>query len=212
MEQIIGRFDALSAAVERATRKKVEARKEEARLRAQQIEDDAREKADQIHEEILTKAQQQAEERRRQRVAEANQEARQRHLAAREELIDQVWDQAERELRQLVGSDNYAKVLRQLTWQAVETLGPGYLILTADPAGHEILSEERLSAWSKAASEAFEATVEFERSPDPSDTWGGLIVTTNSGRKQVDARFDERLEIGRSEIREDVFNALMGES
>lgn len=212
MERIIGRFDALAAAVRRATRKKVEAKREEARLRAQQIKDDAREKADRIHDEILTEARQQAQKRRRQLLAEATQDARWKRLTAREEMIDQVWDQAEQSLRQLVDSEDYPEVMRQLTWQALQTLGPGHLVLVADPAGHDLLTEDRLNTWAEAALEDFDAPVTLERAPEPLDTWGGLIFTTSQGRKRVDARFSQRLEMAKDEIREDVFNALMGES
>lgn len=212
MARIIGSFDDLSSAVEEATRRRVKDRRGEALKHAQRIKDGARKQADRIQEEILEKAQHQAGEKRRQRLAESEREAKHRRLTAREELLDGVWEEAEGELRDLVNSDGYTQALRQLAWLAVETLGTGHLMLAADPEGHERLTEERLEKWSEEASEDFDASVEFECASDPLDIWGGLIATTRQGRKRMDARFSERLEIAREEMREETFHALMGGS
>lgn len=212
MARTIGSLDDLSASVEQAAERKADDRKQEARRRAQDMIEEAEEDAERIHAEILEDARQRAQEKRRQRLTEARQAAMRQRLAAREEILDRVWERAENELRELVEEEAYSQVLNRLARQALQLLGTGQLLLAADPRGHDLLIDERLTAWSEEASEEFDASVEFERAPEPLDAWGGLVASKNEERKRVDARFSERLEIARSEIREAIFERLMGES
>jgi V/A-type H+-transporting ATPase subunit E len=212
MARTVGSFDDLSDRVQEVVRRKVEDRREESRRRAQKIKDDAQEKAGQIETEILEDAKHRADDKRRRQVARAEEEAKHKRLRAREEIVEQIWDQAETELRELVESDEYAQALRQMAWLAVQTLGPGHLVLAADPNGHDLLTEDRLTTWGDEATEDFGAPVEFERASEALDAWGGLVASENQGRKRMDARFSTRLETARSELRDKVFRRLMGEA
>jgi hypothetical protein len=46
-----------------------------------------------------------------------------------------------------------------LARQAVQTLGPGHIVLAADPQGHDLLTEDRLTAWADEVSENFDTSV-----------------------------------------------------
>jgi len=212
MARVVGSFDDLADSVRQAANLRARDRVKEARARAKRMEHDARERGEQIKTEVLAAARRQADEERSQRLAEAMQAARRKRLAAREDVLDRVWDQAERKLRDMVDDDQYVEVLRRLTWLAFDILGPGRLTLAADLRGHDLLTEDRLRAWSEASSEEVESSVELERASEPLDAWGGIVVTKHGGRKRMDARFCSRLQTARRELRDEVFNRLMGES
>ena len=212
MARVVGSFDDLAAAVQQAAHLRANDRAEEARARAEQMEHDARERGEQIEAEVLEAARRRADEQRSQRLAEAMQTAKRERLAAREDILDRVWDQAERKLRDMVDDDRYVDVLHQLARLAVEALGPGRLTLAADARGHDLLTEDRLRTWSEERSEAVEAPVDLERASETLDTWGGIVVTTHEGRKRMDARFSSRLEAARRQLRDQIFERLMGDS
>lgn len=212
MARIIGDLDDLAATVEGTARSRAKDRMANARRRAEEIRAGAEEKAERVRQEILGEARAHAEADRRQRLAEARLVAKRKQLAAREELLDDVWAQAEAHLRDLVEGDGYAEVLRRLAWLAVETLGAGRLVLAADPSGHDLLTEERLRAWSEEAGDTFGAAVSFERAAGPADTWGGLIATEAEGRRRLDATFPTRLELACEDVRDAVFRRLVPDS
>lgn len=212
MREIIGSFEALADAVHTATRQKVEQKVEAAKQQAVEIEEQARAEAEQIKQQILAKARRQADQQRSQRLSQAEREANRKRLEARQQILDQVWQQAEEHLHSLVESDEYLQVLRRLTWQAVPLLNGGDLVLAADARGHDLLQPERLAQWSEQAEEAFDLPVTFERASTALETWGGLVISKAQGRKRVDSRFANLLEIARSELGAMIFARLGGDS
>ncbi len=213
MPHIIGDLDDLITTIHHAARGESRTKQTEAERQAEKTLAEARQQAERTRQEILDRARAQAEAKRRQLLAGAVLTARHNYLTGREELLNQVWQRAEQHLRSLPDeADTYADVLGQLARLAVHTLGPGQLILAADPKGHDLLTEERLETWSQEASDAFEAPVSFERAARPADTWGGLVVTAAKGRRGVDATFPARLEMAKDEIREMIFKRLVQET
>lgn len=208
MAEVIGDLEGLAEAAHRIARSEVRNIEAKAQRQAENIIEEARQQADGIHEQAMDQARHRAEAIRRQRLAEASQEARRRRLAAREEVLDQVWEQASHVLRDLPEAEDYAETLRQLAWLALDTLGPGDLVLAADPRGQEMLTEDRLDRWSQEASEAYGNPVRFKRAAEPLDTWGGMIAEKRGGRERIDARFPPRLEEARAELRDEVFQIL----
>jgi V/A-type H+-transporting ATPase subunit E len=209
MSEVIGDLEDLLEAIRLTAHGRAKDKETQAEHRADRIVKQAQQEADQLHEQILRQGHAQAQAERRQRLAEAAQQAQSQRLRAREEILQEVWEKAEAQLRDLVDSDDYATVLRQLAWLAVRTLGAGDLILAADPRGHELLSQDRLDSWSEEASDAFGTAVSFERAAKPADTWGGLIATQKQGKEQMDAWFAVRLEIAHSELRDEISQRLM---
>ena len=211
MAYTIGNLGDLAEEVHRVARSKARDKEMKAQRRAAEILEEARQEADQVREEILEQARSRAEALRRQRLAQVTQKAKLERLTAREELLEQVWDRAEKALRDRVEGEVYPQTLRRLAWLAVQTLGPGHLILSADSEGHKLLTEDRLQTWSEEASETFGGPVQFEKAPDPLDTWGGLVAEREGGRERMDARFPVRLEDARIEVRDEIFRVLVKE-
>lgn len=209
MTRIIGKLEDLEEEVHRIARSKARDREKKAQRRAEGILEKARREAEQVQEEILEQARAHAEQLRRQQLVQARQEALREKLTAREKHLEDVWEGAEKALRDLVEGEEYPQILRQLAWLAVQTLGPHRLILSADPRGHELLTEDRLQAWSEAAAEAFDGPVQFEKASEPLETWGGMVAQREGGRERMDARFPVRLEDARIEVRDETFKALV---
>ncbi len=224
MPRIIGDLAGLITAIEHRARAEVQSREKQAEQQAIEILDKARQAADETRQQILDRANRRAETEQRQQRAEAIRAAQQNYLQSREALLNRVWQEAEAQLRALPSEENeeenkaenkkenkkenYVKVLERLTRLAAQTLGGGRLLLAADAAGHELLTDDRLARWSEAAGAALEAEVLFERAADPLDTWGGLLARQKESRRQVDLTFPTRLALAREEMREQIFERL----
>lgn len=210
MPRVIGDFEDLRNAVQKAVRNKTNERRGEALQKTQEIIDSASNQADKLKQEIKQENLREIEENRIQRLAEANQRARRLILQAREELLDEVWDEAEKDLRELVHSDLYPQTLQRLAFLALPKLGPGQIVIKADPEGHQLLTKDRLNSWNSEASHLIDGEVEFIRSDEPADCWGGLIAVDQDKNRQLDARFSERLRIAKDELRDEIFGKLVG--
>jgi vacuolar-type H+-ATPase subunit E/Vma4 len=204
MDAILGDPEALAADVGRRARQRAVEIAEEARRRSAAISEDAK-----LQAEALRKDNEQATERRaaalvRRNAARAELEGRRRFLELREAPIERVWRAAEQRLRELVQQPAYLPayldVLKRLAFRAAHELGVSELTLAADPVGHNLLSDEVLTQWSK------EAEIQFRRASQPHHDWGGLLAT--SGRMRFDATFLALLEVARSTLRERVFRQL----
>jgi V/A-type H+-transporting ATPase subunit E len=210
---MIGNLDQLETTIQCAGRGEAHTMIKEAEERANRIREEARQKADTIRTERVCEARARAKQQYRQQRAEAAQTARRAYLTTREELLDQVWQQAEQQLRQLPDdTEAYANALHRLTRVAIQTLGTGRLLLAADPNGHKLLTAQRLQAWSESASDEYGETVTLERADEPLNTWGGLVVTDGEQRRRVDATFATRLAVARQELRDTLFQYMVQET
>jgi vacuolar-type H+-ATPase subunit E/Vma4 len=202
MAQIVGDLDELTSLIRRSARQEALDVEAAARRRAQQVQEEAHATAAALRAEALAAASLEAAEERRRALARAALDAQHRRLAARAALLEQVWVEAERELRLLPGQSAYDDTLRRLALGAAQTLGQDTIILASDAVGHELLTAERLAAWSVAAQ------VQFVRSDQPAPIWGGLLAWDAGRRRQVDASFATRLELARAGLRERVAEVL----
>ena len=140
----------------------------------------------------------------RRNSARADLEAQRCFVVLREAPIERVWQTAEEQLRGLVRQPIYLDVLKRCALAAARELGASELVLAADPAGHELLSQEVLSLWSK------EAGVKFLLADQPAATWGGLLAS--SGRCRFDATFPTQFALAKETLREQVFHILSQEA
>lgn len=213
MPRIIGNLEKLETTIQHAGRGEEHTHMKEAEAEARRIREGARQEAESVRAEVLRTRREAAQRQQRQQRAEATQKAQRAYLVAREELMDQVWQQAEQQLRQLIeDAEEYTAALRRLTWQAIQALGAGRRRLVADSRGHALLTKQRLQAWSQEASDEFGATVTLEHANEPLDTWGGLVVTDETQRRRFDATFATRLASARDELRDSIFQQMVQNS
>ncbi|MCB0109288.1 MAG: hypothetical protein KDE53_25370 [Caldilineaceae bacterium] len=202
MAEIIGDPEELMAIVRRTAQQDALSREADAQRQIQRKEAEAATEAKRIAAEILAAAKAEAATTRQQQLAQAELAQQHKLLRARQALLDQVWTAAEEQLHTLVGQAEYDVILERLARRAAQILQPGMITLAADAQGHELLTTERLAAWSA------EAGVTFVRAKAPAATWGGLIARHADGRRQVDATFATRLALARDALREQVAQQL----
>lgn len=214
MAEMRGSVEALRTAIEHAARAHAQRVLEQAEHRAAHLRQEAQQEADRLREAREQEAEEAQERTRRERRAKRFREAQRDYLATRERLIDDVWAQAERRLRELTQDEAaYAGALQRMTIYALRGLGPGDYELTADEAGQELLSEERLQRWREAARETLDwpeaAALSLRRAETAGEQWGGVLISATDGRRRVDMRFDTRLALARDRVRDEVFKTLM---
>ena len=200
MPAILGDSENLAADVVRRAQHKAVATAEEARRQAAAMLESAKQESESLRRQSQHAMERQVAALVRKNTARAELEARRRWIQLREAPISRVWLAVEERLRSVVRQPAYGEILKRWAFHAAHELGTNELTLAADPAGHELLSTERLEQWSK------EAGVQFRRAPEPAATWGGLLVT--SGRLRFDATFSTQLDMARITLRERVFQVL----
>ena len=202
MAEVIGNVEDLVAIIRRSAQQQALSEEADTRAFAQEKLAEAKTQAAQIKEDLLGQARRQAEQEKRRIVAQADLDAQRHRLHAREALLEEVWQAAEQNLRDVPGQPHYVNVLQQLAISAAYILGSGAISLSADPIGHALLTSERLETWNQEVAQALPVT--FVCAAQPATTWGGLIATGEDGRRQVDATFPTRLVLAQETLRERV--------
>ena len=206
MAEVIGNVEDLAAIIRRSARQQALSEETDARAFAQKKLAEAKMQAAQIKESVMGQSRRQAEQEKRRIVAQADLDAQRYRLHAREALLQEVWQAAEQRLRDLPNQPAYADVLQRLAISTARVLGSGAIRLAADPAGHALLTPERLEIWNREIAQ--ELPVTFVCAAQPATTWGGLVATDEGGRRQVDATFPTRLALAQETLRERVATLL----
>jgi vacuolar-type H+-ATPase subunit E/Vma4 len=198
--EILGDWEALIAEIKRRAQHRALEKEEDANKRSAAILTDASQRRVSTVRQLEQQCDLQLAALVRRSRAKGELEARRHFAILREQPIDQVWEEAEAQLRALVSRPEYREVLQGLAMLAVRELGASEFVLAADPVGHALLTPEILEQWSR------EAQVQFVRAQNPTATWGGLLAT--SGRSRFNATFPTRLAEAQRTLRERVFEVL----
>ncbi len=203
--QRIGDIDALKGAIMK-----------EAQREARQILDDAEAKATSIirpverevnaqREEIVARAEEQAESYRRHAISAARLSAQNLKLRQREVLLNRVFEAVSEKVSKLPDTEEYGEIVQHLIRQAVARLAVDVAVIHADARAREILDGEgRLDDLAR------ELGTEL-RLGDVLEKGLGVVVETPDGHYRYDNTFASRLERMREELRNLVYEILMGE-
>ena len=200
MQQAMGDLEALLADIRRRAQQQGLDVETGARQRAEAVLAAAEPNGAELADALLREAARDTEALRLRILSQGELDARHRFIQARERILDSVWREVEARLRQLVTTPGYARVLESLAQLAARELASRRVVLAADPAGHRLLTQERLASWGR------QVGVSFESAEEPANTWGGLLAY--SGRERYDATLSGRLELAREVLREQVFEQL----
>lgn len=210
MAEIIGNPDELVAAVQHESRRTARDIVEDAEKKAERILLDAGKQTDEESERLVAGARARAEKRRKDRAIERTRAEKESYLKARKEMMEEVWHRAEKRLDGIVEDpEAYVAVLERLAVNAAEVMGPGRRVLVSDPAGHALLTDDRLREWAEKAGKRLDGTVTFRRAEEPADISGGLIVEDEGGRRRINAAFSTRLAAAKEEISHRVMERLV---
>lgn len=155
--------------------------------------------------EIVARAEEQAESYRRHAISAARLAAQNLKLQQREMLLNGVFEAASERLSKLPESETYGDIVQHLIRQAVARLEVEAAVIHADARAREILDGEgRLDDLAR------ELGTEL-RLGDVLEKGLGVVVETPDGHYRYDNTFASRLERMREELRNSVYEILMGE-
>jgi len=155
-------------------------------------------------EEIVARAEEQAESYRRHAISAARLSAQNLKLRQREVLLNRVFEAVSEKVSKLPDTEEYGEIVQHLIRQAITRLAVEAAVIHADARTREVLDRDRLDALGR------ELGVEL-RLGDHLRKGLGVVVETPDGRCCYDNTFSSRLERMREELRNSVYEILMGE-
>ncbi len=153
----------------------------------------------------LADAHQQAEARRRQLLATAQQQAQMLWLKKREEILERVFNRAQKEFSTVADWADYPNVLRQLVEEAVSHLDVKEIRVRADLCSAKYLADGTLDELGRK----LKLTLSLGE-PLPHGT--GVIAETLDGHQQFDNTLEARLSRMKDSLRVPVYQILTGET
>jgi len=183
--------------------------KEDAEREAEKIKEKARKKEEEIlkkaeaeakskSDEILNQGKKEAELEKQRILANAKLQAKKIKLDVKEKIIEKSFSLAEEKLKELVSSEEYEKILKDLIREAISTLGREDLEVLCRKEDEKIVKKiiKDLSG--------------VELAKDNISTIGGVIVRSKDRQVQVDNTFEARLTRMRDDLRIKVAKILFG--
>jgi V-type H+-transporting ATPase subunit E len=184
----------------------------EAREEAEQLHAEAREKA----EEIRRRAQKQAEEERKAILARAKEEAdrlrsqssatsqlkaRSMQLEQREKILNEVFEEARKQLGSVKGRSDYREIAAMLAREALSQLKASDAEVQADESTQRTLKLDELS---RELNGKFTFGKNLEEGT-------GVVVNAAGGKLHYDNTLETRLNRLQGALRSSVYKVLMGE-
>ncbi len=177
----------------------------DARAKAEAARQKYREQADAERAKILERAKQDSERLQRETVATAQLKARTQQLADREKQLDNVFQRANQQLKEVLDWDEYPQVARQMLREALVHLGAPSAQVRVDSATRRALTD----AVAAEVSKELKVEVKFGEELDEEI---GVIAETADGRMRYDNTLQTRLSRMQNALRTPVYHLLMGES
>jgi len=183
--------------------------KEDAEREAEKIKEKARKKEEEIlkkaeaeakskSDEILNQGKKEAELEKQRILANAKLQAKKIKLDVKEKIIEKSFSLAEEKLKEVVSSEEYEKILKDLIREAISTIGREDLEVLCRKEDEKIVKKiiKDLSG--------------VELAKDNISTIGGVIVRSKDRQVQVDNTFEARLTRMRDDLRIEVAKILFG--
>ena len=183
--------------------------KEDAEREAEKIKEKARKKEEEIlkkaeaeakskSDEILNQGKKEAELEKQRILANAKLQAKKIKLDVKEKIIEKSFSLAEEKLKEVVSSEEYEKILKDLIREAISTIGREDLEVLCRKEDEKIVKKiiKDLSG--------------VELAKGNISTIGGVIVRSKDRQVQVDNTFEARLTRMRDDLRIEVAKILFG--
>ncbi len=174
-----------------------------ARSKAQKILEQARETTARDLERKLAQKRQEAYQEARRITDGAELKAKQRVMAARQEILEELFEEGRERLLALRQAPDYARIMRSLASRAVAILPTENCWLQVRREDMSIFSEKILTELSKTSGKNVKLLDE------PADISGGCLAFNKDRRILVDFSFDVLLERNKSFLRELLSQEIM---
>ncbi|HEV8260825.1 MAG TPA: V-type ATP synthase subunit E family protein [Burkholderiales bacterium] len=197
-------IEMLARAILTEAREEAEQLQAEAKQKADAIRKRAQEQAEAERKAILERAQQDAERLRSQAVATVQLTTRSTQLGNREQLLDKVFDEANKQLAAITKRPDYDRIAAMLLREALTQLTVTEAEIMADEATQKALKKGALDEIAKELNGAFKLARAL-------DEGTGVVVTAAGGKLKYDNTFETRLKRLRGSLRSAVHKVLMGE-
>jgi len=197
-------IEMLARAILTEAREEAEHLQAEAKQKADAIRKRAQEQAETERKAILDRAQQDAERLRSQAVATVQLKTRSTQLGNREQLLDKVFDEANKQLAAITKRPDYDRVAAMLLREALTQLTVTEAEIMTDEATQKALKKGALDEIAKELKGEFKLAGAL-------DEGIGVVVTAAGGKLKYDNTFETRLNRLRGSLRSAVHKVLMGE-
>jgi|WetSurMetagenome_2_1015567.scaffolds.fasta_scaffold84145_2 V/A-type H+/Na+-transporting ATPase subunit E len=177
----------------------------DARQKAEGIRNDAREQAERERKEVLDQVTRETERLRSQSLSTAQLDARTAELKGREELLNRVFEKANRQLPAMQQWKEYPQVAHSLARDALLHLRSSSARLRADPNTQKHLGQTEIQNLEKELNMHIDLGAPLEQGL-------GVVAETPDGRRQYDNTLEARLRRVQENLRAPVYHILMGES
>ncbi|MHA1594464.1 MAG: V-type ATP synthase subunit E [Candidatus Baldrarchaeia archaeon] len=162
----------------------------EAEREAKRIIEEAISEAKHKAEVILRRGVEESQAYKRRKIAEATLKWRIEYIKSREKFIEEVFRKANEELQNLVRTDKYRKVIKNLILDALNVLGSGeYEVIIAGDTAVSI----DLNEIARLSKEKLGIDVKLSMASERVRSMGGVIVRTKDLSFVVDNTFEARL-------------------
>ncbi|QIX00868.1 hypothetical protein AMS68_006385 [Peltaster fructicola] len=138
-------------------------------------------------------------------------------LSARQELLDDLFDDARKKLKDTASKDKskYEKILKDLILQGLYAMNESKVVIKCRKQDDDVVKKAAQSAADEYKSKLDGKTVETsidEKDKLPEGSAGGIIVTNATGKIDINNTFEERLRLLETESLPNVRATLFGEN
>ena len=176
-----------------------------AEAEAERILKHAKEEAERRYEEIIRKSKERIKDKKRQAISLFELETKNNLLEAKEEIIEEVYDEAIKRLRQYTLTEEYTNCILRLIREASRQIKSDALIIRLNERDYQILTKKRLDELSRKLG------VKIIKSDEKINCTGGVVVTSLDGKIIVDNTFENRLRILKDSLRTKIAKILFEE-
>lgn len=194
-------IELLARAIMMEAREEAEQLRVEAKEKAEAIRKRAQEQAESERKAILARAQEDADRLRSQSSATSQLKARSTQLDQREKILNEVFEEARKQLGSVKKRSDYGAIAMMLAREALTQLKVTEAEVRADESTQTALKLDDLS---KELSGKFTFGNKLEEGT-------GIVVSAAGGKLHYDNTFETRLSRLQGSLRSLVYKALMGE-
>lgn len=177
----------------------------EAKQKADLLMQEAAEQAKAKRAEILAQANREAQRIHSESISTAQLHARTMQLEQREKLLNEVFEEAQRQLETIQQGTDYEQITHLLLREALVQLGSDTALIHADKTSMKYLTKDALQKIAKEAGVKIQVGDALEQGI-------GIVAETLDKHRQFDNTLETRLHRFRDKLRLPVYHLLMGES